>query len=392
MKYNFDQIIDRSGTQAIKVESLEINFGRTDLIPMWVADMDFKSPQPIIDALLKRVEHGIFGYTKPSQEYCDSIVNWLKNRHDWHIQQEWANFIPGIVKGIAFVIDCFTQKGDGIVIQPPVYHPFRITTELHNRQVVNNPLKLEAGEYKMDLEDLEKKLDSTSKVLVLCNPHNPGGRVWTREELVNLAEICDKHNILVISDEIHSDLAYENDGHKHIPYASVSEKAAQHSITFMAPSKTFNIAGIVSSFAVIPNENIRQKFHAYLEASELHQGHIFAYTATEAAYNKCGEWLDEAKQYIWDNIQFVDNYLKENIPQIKAMIPQASFLVWLDCRELGLTQEELNHLFVDDAKLALNSGTTYGPGGEGFMRLNVGCPRSIIEKALNNLKKAISSR
>ncbi len=392
MKYNFDQIIDRSGTQAIKVESLEINFGRTDLIPMWVADMDFKSPQPIIDALLKRVEHGIFGYTKPSQEYCDSIVNWLKNRHDWHIQQEWANFIPGIVKGIAFVIDCFTQKGDGIVIQPPVYHPFRITTELHNRQVVNNPLKLEAGEYKMDLEDLEKKLDSTSKVLVLCNPHNPGGRVWTREELVNLAEICDKHNILVISDEIHSDLAYENDGHKHIPYASVSEKAAQHSITFMAPSKTFNIAGIVSSFAVIPNENIRQKFHAYLEASELQQGHIFAYTATEAAYNKCGEWLDEAKQYIWDNIQFVDNYLKENIPQIKAMIPQASFLVWLDCRELGLTQEELNHLFVDDAKLALNSGTTYGPGGEGFMRLNVGCPRSIIEKALNNLKKAISSR
>ncbi|WP_101688538.1 MalY/PatB family protein [Dysgonomonas massiliensis] len=392
MKYNFDQIIDRSGTQAIKVESLEINFGRTDLIPMWVADMDFKSPQPIIDALLKRVEHGIFGYTKPSQEYCDSIVNWLKNRHDWHIQQEWANFIPGIVKGIAFVIDCFTQKGDGIVIQPPVYHPFRITTELHNRQVVNNPLKLEAGEYKMDLEDLEKKLDSTSKVLVLCNPHNPGGRVWTREELVNLAEICDKHNILVISDEIHSDLAYENDGHKHIPYASVSEKAAQHSITFMAPSKTFNIAGIVSSFAVIPNESIRQKFHAYLEASELHQGHIFAYTATEAAYNKCGEWLDEAKQYIWNNIQFVDDYLKENIPQIKAMIPQASFLVWLDCRELGLTQEELNHLFVDDAKLALNSGTTYGPGGEGFMRLNVGCPRSIIEKALNNLKKAISSR
>lgn len=392
MKYNFDQIIDRSGTQAIKVESLEINFGRTDLIPMWVADMDFKSPQPIIDALLKRVEHGIFGYTKPSQEYFDSIINWVGNRHNWQIEQEWVNFIPGIVKGIAFVIDCFTQKGDGIVIQPPVYHPFRITTELHNRQVINNPLKLEAGEYKMDLEDLEKKLNSTSKVLVICNPHNPGGRVWTRGELVNLAEICDKHNILVISDEIHSDLAYENDGHKHIPYASVSEKAAQHSITFMAPSKTFNIAGIVSSFAVIPNENIRQKFHAYLEASELHQGHIFAYTATEAAYNKCGEWLDEAKQYIWDNIQFVDNYLKENIPQIKAMIPQASFLVWLDCRELGLTQEELNHLFVDDAKLALNSGTTYGPGGEGFMRLNVGCPRSIVEKALNNLKKAISSR
>lgn len=392
MKYNFDQIIDRSGTQAIKVDSLEINFGRTDLIPLWVADMDFKSPQPIIDALLKRVEHGVFGYTKPSQGYYDSIINWVKNRHNWQIEQEWVNFIPGIVKGIAFVIDCFTQEGDGIVIQPPVYHPFRITTELHKRTVVNNPLMLEAGKYKMDLEDLEQKLDSSSKVLILCNPHNPGGRVWTREELVKLAEICDKHNILVISDEIHSDLAFENDGHKHTPYASVSDKAAQHSITFMAPSKTFNIAGIVSSFAVVPNKSIREKFLTYLEASELQQGQIFAYTATEAAYNHCGEWLDDAKQYIWDNIQLVDSFLKENIPQIKAMIPQASFLVWLDCRELGLTQDELTRLFIDDAQLALNSGTTYGPGGEGFMRLNVGCPRSIIEKALNNLKKAISSR
>lgn len=392
MKYNFDQIIDRKETQALKVDSLKENFGKTDLIPMWVADMDFLSPKPISDALQKRVEHGIFGYTKPSQAYYDSIINWLKNRHSWSIKQEWINFIPGIVKGIAFAIDCFTDQQDGIVIQPPVYTPFRATTEMHKRKVVNNPLILQAGQYKMDLENLEKVLNSTCKMLILCNPHNPGGRVWTREELVNLAEICDKHNILVISDEIHSDLAFENQGYKHIPYASVSEKAAQHSVTFMAPSKTFNIAGIISSFTVIPNDKIREKFFHYLEASELQQGHIFAYTATEAAYNKCSEWLDEAKLYIWENIKFVDNYLKENIPQIKAMIPEASFLVWLDCRELNLTQEELTSLFIDDAKLALNNGLTYGPGGEGFMRLNVGCPLSIIKKALNNLKNAIDNQ
>lgn len=392
MKHNFDQIVDRTGTQAIKLDSLDINFGRTDILPMWVADMDFKSPQPIIDALHNRVEHGIFGYTKPSQTYYDSITSWLKTRHEWQVDQKWINFIPGIVKGIAFVIDCFTQVGDSVVIQPPVYTPFRTTTEMHKRHVVNNPLILESGKHKMDFEDLVNKLDSNCKVLILCNPHNPGGRVWTREELAKLAEICDKHNILVISDEIHSDLAFENEGHKHIPYASVSEKAAQHSITFMAPSKTFNIAGIVSSFAVVPNETIRQKFLTYLEASELQQGHIFAYTATEAAYNNCGEWLDDAKQYIWNNICFVDNYLRENIPQIKAMIPEASFLIWLDCRELGLEQDELNSLFINDAKLALNNGTAYGLGGEGYMRLNVGCPRSIVEKALNNLKNVISNR
>lgn len=386
-KYNFDQIIDRRGTNALKTDVLKERYGSEDLIPLWVADMDFLSPPAVTEAIIERAKHGLFGYTCPSQEYYNSIINWVKRSHDWTLDQQWITFIPGIVKGIAFVIDCFSTKEDHVIIQPPVYHPFRIIPSLHKRKVVDNPLVLEAGQYKMDLSDLKKRIDTSSKILILCNPHNPGGRVWTKEELADLADVCYDNGILVISDEIHSDMAFENN--KHVPFASVSEKAAQNSITFMAPSKTFNIAGIVSSYSIIPNEKIRTKFNNYLKSSELEEGHIFAYLAAQAAYEKGEEWLIEAKDYIWGNIQFVDQFLKTNIPQIKAMIPEASFLVWLDCRELDLTQKDLVSLFIKDAKLALNDGMMFGKGGEGFMRLNVGSPRSVIEKALNNLKAAI---
>ena len=386
-KYNFDQVIDRRGTNALKTDVLKERYGSEDLIPLWVADMDFLSPPAVTEAIIERAKHGLFGYTCPSQEYYNSIINWVKRSHDWTLDQQWITFIPGIVKGIAFVIDCFSTKEDRVIIQPPVYHPFRIIPGLHQRKVVDNPLVLEAGQYKMDLSDLKKRIDTSSQILILCNPHNPGGRVWTKEELADLAEICYDNGILVISDEIHSDMAFENN--KHVPFASVSEKAAQNSITFMAPSKTFNIAGIVSSYSIIPNEKIRTQFNNYLKSSELEEGHIFAYLAAQAAYEKGEEWLTEAKDYIWGNIQFVDQFLKANIPQIKAMIPEASFLIWLDCTELNLTQKDLVSLFVKDAKLALNDGTMFGKGGEGFMRLNVGSPRSVIEKALNNLKAAI---
>lgn len=390
-KYNFDQILDRKGTYALKTDALKDRFGSEDIIPLWVADMDFLSPPVITDAIIERAKHGVFGYTCPSQGYFTSIINWVKNQHDWKISQEWLSFIPGIVKGIAFVIDCFTKSNDKILIQPPVYHPFRIIPTLHNRTIVNNPLILDAGQYRMDLGDLKQKIDPSCKVLILCNPHNPGGRVWTKQELTDLAEICYNNNILVISDEIHSDLVYPESPNKHIPFASVSEKAAQNSITFMAPSKTFNIAGIVSSFAVVPNNDLREKFFGYLRSSELSEGHIFAYLAAQVAYEKCEDWLQEAKDYLWENVQFVDRYLKENIPQIKAIIPEASFLVWLDCRELNLSQKELTALFINDAKLALNDGVMFGKEGEGFMRMNIGSPRSVIEKALNNLKKAITN-
>ena len=389
-QYNFDEIIDRRGTNALKTDALATRYGNPDLISLWVADMDFKSPPAVADAIIERAKHGIFGYTGPSQEYYDSIINWVDRHHNWKIQQEWLTFIPGIVKGIAFVIDCFTSRDHQVIIQPPVYHPFRIIPSLHHRIVKDNPLKLEAGQYKMDVDGLKAMIEPASKVLILCNPHNPGGRVWTRQELVDIAEICYEHKILVISDEIHSDLAFSPN--KHIAFASVSEKAAQNSITFMAPSKTFNIAGIVSSYSIIPNKELRDKFNAYLESSELDEGHIFAYLAAQAAYEYGDEWLTQAKDYIWKNITFVDEYLKVNIPQIKAMIPEASFLIWLDCTELNLSQKDLVSLFVDDAKLALNDGTMFGHGGEGYMRMNIGTPLANIQKALDNLKKAVDTK
>lgn len=387
-KYNFDQVIDRKDTHALKTDVLNERFGRDDLIPLWVADMDFLSPPAVTEAIINRAKHGVFGYTSAGQEYYDSIINWLEEYHNWKVRQEWLSFIPGIVKGIAFVTDCFSERNDSIIIQPPVYHPFRIIPTLHHRQMINNPLVLKSGKYLMDFEDLKSKITSDTRILILCNPHNPGGRVWTKEELTELAEICFDKNVLVISDEIHSDLAYK--GHTHIPFASVSEKAAQNSITFMAPSKTFNIAGIVSSFSLIPNKEIRERFHDYLKRSELEEGHIFAYIAAQTAYQSGKDWLHELKGYLWENVQYVDLYLKENIPQIKAMIPEASFLVWLDCRELNLSQDKLITLFVNDAKLALNEGTIFGEEGRGFMRLNIGSPRSVIEKALCNLKTAVN--
>ncbi|NDW09199.1 MalY/PatB family protein [Dysgonomonas sp. 520] len=386
--FNFNEIIDRKGTNAIKTDALKERFGRDDLIPMWVADMDFASPPTVTQAIIERAKHGLFGYTFEGDEYYNAIINWTKNQHNWTIEKDWISFIPGIVKGIAFVLDCFTSKEDKVVIQPPVYHPFRIIPELHRREVVDNPLKLEAGQYRMDLENLKQVISPDCKVLILCNPHNPGGRVWTKQELSDIAEICYDNNILVISDEIHADLALQN--HKHIPFASVSEKAAMNSITLMAPSKTFNIAGIVSSFSVIPNKDLREKFHAYLTKSELNHGDLFAYLAAQVAYETGEEWLKEAKEYLWQNICYVDDYLKKNIPQIKAIIPEASFLIWLDCKALNLSQEDLVSLFVNDAKLALNDGSMFGKEGEGFMRMNIGTPRSVIERAMDNLFKAVN--
>ena len=390
-KFNFDEIIDRRGTDALKTDALTERYGDADLIPMWVADMDFKSSPAIIDAIIKRAQHGIFGYTKAPQSYYNAIVNWLNSYHHWSIKQEWITFVPGVVKGIAFCIDSFLSAGDKIAIQSPVYPPFRHVPQMHQYEVLNNNLKLENSRFEIDFDNLAEILsDEKCKLFILCNPHNPGGRVWTSDELKKIADLCYENNVLVLSDEIHADLYFN--GHHHTPFASVSDKAAMNSITLMAPSKTFNIAGIISSFSVIPNPAILKKFNDFLNLSELSAGHIFAYTAAEAAYNHGREWLEEAKEYIWENIMFTDKYLKENIPQIKAMIPEASFLIWLDCRELQLTQKDLVDMFVKDAKLALNDGISFGQGGEGFMRLNVGCPRSILEKALENLKKAVSQK
>jgi len=389
-QYNFDEIVDRKGTRSVKVDMMKELFGREDLIPLWVADMDFRTPDFIVNALKKRCEHEIFGYTLASDDYYNSIITWVDYKYRWKVEREWISYIPGIVKGIAMALDCFTQPGDKVIIQPPVYFPFRTVPEEMKREVVNNPLKLVDGLYEMDFDHLESIIDDRCKVFILCNPHNPGGIVWKKETLVRLAEICAKHKILVISDEIHSEMAYPQ--FKHHPFATVSSEAASSCITFMAPSKTFNIAGIVTSYSIVPNKELREEFYSFLEAREYNAGTIFAYEATTAAYTYGAEWLQQMRMYIMENVRYVQKYIENNIPQIKVYAPHASFLVWLDCRSLKLSQEQLVDLFINKAGLALNDGTSFGPGGEGYMRLNIGCPRSVLEKAMEALKKATNKK
>jgi len=388
-KYNFNEIIDRSGTDALKIDSLKERYGREDLIGLWVADMDFKTGDFITDAIIKRIKNGTLGYTIPSENYYNSIINWVEKQHDWKIQKEWLSFIPGIVKGIAFCIQCFTKPQDKIIIQPPVYHPFRLVPSRLHRKVISNPLIEENGKYRMDFDGLRKAIDKDCKMLILSNPHNPIGIAWDKDTLEELADICYRKYILVISDEIHADMALF--GNKHIPFASISPKAALNSITFMSPSKTFNLAGVITGYSIIPDLEVRKTFYEYLNASELDEGAVFSYIASQAAYEKGRGWMNQMLKYVENNILFVDKYLKENIPQIKAVIPEASFLVWLDCRELKLKQYELVFLFVNWARLALNNGAMFGQGGEGFMRMNVATSRTVLEQALQQLKEAVNT-
>ena len=388
-KYNFNEIIDRKGTDATKVDALKERYGRDDLIGLWVADMDFKTGDFITDAIIQRCRNGILGYTVPSESYYNSIIQWVEKQHGWIIQKERISYVPGLVKGIAFCVQSFTKPQDTIIVQPPVYHPFRLVASMHRRKVVNNPLIEENGKYRMDFAGLKKLIDKDCKMLILSNPHNPIGIAWDRETLEELADICYRKYILVISDEIHADMGIF--GHKHTPFATVSPKAALNSVTLMSPSKTFNIAGLITSYSIIPDPEIRKTFHDFLKASELDNGSVFAYTATQAAYEKGANWMHQMLKYVEGNILFVDKYLKENIPQIKAIMPEASFLLWLDCRDLKLKQYELVFLFVNWAHLALNNGVMFGEGGEGFMRMNVATPRPILEQALHQLKEAVES-
>ena len=389
MKYNFDEIIDRRGTESVKWDAVSERWGRNDLLPMWVADMDFRTPSFVMNALRKRLEHEVLGYTFACEEWYTSIINWLQSRHGWKVKREELTFMPGIVRGLAFAIQCFTEKGDKVMVMPPVYHPFFLVTEKNKREVVYSPLVLRDGQYYIDFDRFRKDIQGC-KILILSNPHNPGGRVWTREELEQIAEICYESKTLVISDEIHADLTLPP--YQHITFALVSEKARQNSLVFMSPSKAFNMPGLASSYCIIENKEICRCFQEYMEASELSEGHLFAYLSVAAAYSNGTEWLDQVLAYIQSNIDFTDAFLSEYIPNIKMIRPQASYLVFLDCRTLGLNQKELVDLFVDGAHLALNDGTMFGKEGEGFMRLNVACPRSVLEKAVKQLKKACDNR
>lgn len=391
--YNFDEIIDRHGSGCLNVDNLKRVFGREDLLSFWIADMDFRTPDFILDALKKRLDHPILGYPCMGEDYYSVLSSWIEKLHGWKVPAEYFCFIPGIVKGFAFAERCMLQPGDKVIIQPPVYHPFRIKTQECGFEVVNNPLIPIYDEegfiktYKMDLEGLEKVIDDKTKMLILCNPHNPGGVLFSKETLQSLAKLCYEKGVLVVSDEIHAELVH---GKQHIPFASVCEEAAQNSITFYAPSKTFNIAGVVSSYCVVPNPEIREKFFSYLESVEVSHPCIFPPVATRAAYSEQGlAWRKEMMEYIQDNIEFVSSWLKENLPQVNAVKPEASFLIWLDFRKLGLSQEELVDMLINEAHLALNDGTMFGEEGRGFMRFNIGCPRAKLLQGLEKLAEAV---
>lgn len=387
MRYNFDEIIDRHNTGAIKIDRCKALFGTEDVIPLWVADMDFRTPGFITNSIIKRLEHPILGYTAACEDYFKSILKWIEYHHSWKVERQWLGFLPGIVPGLAFAVNAFTQSNDEVIVQPPVYPPFINVPTKNDRKAVFNPLKKINGRFEMDFEDFERKITGRTRLFLLCNPQNPGGRAWDKETLIRVAEICYKHGILVISDEIHSDMALN--GHTHTPFATVSELAEQNSITYMAPSKTFNMAGLISSSYIVPNPVIRKKFSEFLENSELANGNIFAYIAAKAAYENGADWLKQLLDYIQGNVDYVIGFINENIPQIKPMVPEASFLIWLDCCGLNMDTNQLQDFMVKKAKLGLNKGTTFGPGGDKHLRLNVGCPRSVLEEAMDCLKKAV---
>ncbi len=391
-KYNFDEVIDRRGTNAMKYDLLADMFGCENVTPLWIADMEFPACPEIVSALRRRVEHPVYGYSCPGDGYWNSIINWLKRRHELDVKREHLAFVPGVVRGIAYAINFFTRPGDKIVIQPPVYHPFRLVSEGNGRIVVENPLILGNGDsfYEMDLVGLEKIFATEHpKMMILCNPHNPVGIQWDIETLREVARLARHYGVVVISDEIHGDLMLY--GRPHIPFASVSEDAAAVSVSFGAPSKTFNIPGMVSSWMIVLDKTLREPFYHWMEVNEFSSPFFSATVATEAAYTHGEPWLNELLPYIEGNIEAVESYLQSELPQVKAVRPQASFLIWLDCRALDLSQEELENLFINKAHLALNTGTMFGSQGKGFMRLNVAMPRTELLKALTLLVEALKN-
>lgn len=388
MNYNFDEVVCRKHTDALKLEALAPRWGRTDLLPMWVADMDFKTPPFIVEVMKKRMECEVFGYTVKPESWYEAIISWQKRRHKWTITKEMISFVPGVVPALAMAVQAFTQPGEKVMIQQPVYNPFAQVIRNNHRELVNCPLELKDGQYHINFKLFEKKIKGC-KLFLFCHPHNPGGRVWTGEELEKVATICAQNNVIIVADEIHADLTLLP--YEHIPFASVSEEAKQNSVVFASPSKAFNMAGLATSYAVIANPTLRRRFESYVEGNELAAGNVFAFNTVVAAYNKGEEWLQQMLTYVQGNIDEVVSYIKENIPQLKVIIPQASYLVFIDFSALQLNQKDIVALCTNRAHLALNDGSIYGEEGNGYMRINLACPRSVVRQALAQLKDAITS-
>ena len=388
--YNFDEIIDRHNTDCVKYDGYQDIYGDDHLLPLWVADMDFRTPDFVLEAMQKRLEHPVMGYFIHSEQYYSSIVNWMQRRHGWHIKAEWIEFAPVIVPGLAFLVQAFTQPGDKVIVQPPVYHPFYYVVEHQQRTIVRSPLLKCADHYEMDFEDLEDKLAAGARMMILCNPHNPVGRCWSREELRCVAILCKQYQCLLVSDEIHSDLIMP--GYKHIPTALASSETADNIITCMAPSKTFNIAGLSTSEIIISDRKLRRRFEQVVhDGLHIYVGNIFGEAASIACYTQGDEWLGQLLDYLHKNIVYVQNYLRENLPQIKTFRHEATYLLWLDFSHFGLTHEELSERLVKKAKLALNDGAIFGEGGQCHFRLNVACPRATLEEAMRRLSLAFAN-
>lgn len=390
MNFDFDKHINRRGTNSYKWDNLETLFGENSILPLWVADMDFLSPPAVVEAIKKRAGQGIYGYTIYDEDYTGAIRGWFKKRFYWDIRPEWLTYCPGVVTALSMAVECFTEPGDRIIIQPPVYYPFYEVIAENGREVVGNPLEHRANTYCINYVHLEKLMQEGAKMLLFCSPHNPGGRVWTREELIRLGELCLKYEVLVISDEIHCDLALQ--GFTHLPFASLSPEIALNSITCLAPSKTFNIPGIQASFTVIPDDAKKARFESRLNSLNLTMPNFFVPAAVKACYGYGEEWLDQVLQYIEGNKNYALDYISGNMPQLQPMVPEATYLLWVDCRELGLTVEELKELMYQKAGVAFSEGSVYGEEGAGFIRINLACPRATLTEALIRFKKAITEK
>lgn len=386
MKYDFDEIIDRSNNRAAKYDERVKKFGTSEVIPLWIADMDFRTAQPIIDACKRKAEEGIWGYTSRPDSYFKALQEWEKRRNQWDLDVSLMSWSLGVVPALSSIVKIFSHTGDKILIQTPVYPEFYDVTEAWERVVVENKFIEKNGKWYIDFEDFEKKAKEC-KIFLLCNPHNPLGIVWEPEELKRMAEVCIANDVLIVSDEIHSDLIFH--GKKHTPTETLSKEIAEKVITCVSATKTFNLAGLQASTIIFPNEQMKQKFDRFWMNMDIHRNNAFSSVAMEAAYNEGEEWLTQLLVYVSENFDFIKKYFDENIPKIKPNVPDATYLIWLDCRGLGMTNEELRDFMVHKAGLGLNEGCSFGRSLSGYMRLNAACPRSVLEQALKQLKEAV---
>lgn len=384
MNYDFNEIIDRRNTQSSKWDNVGPRVGNPDALPMWVADSDFRCPKPVVDAVVKRAEHAVFGYPYVVPEFRSVTADWVQRRHGWKINPDWVIFSTGIVPVLNTMVQAFTQPGDEVIVQQPVYYPFMHAIEDNGRQVSPNSLIYRDGAYTVDFDDLEKRAENPkAKIMILCNPHNPVCRVYTRDELKKMADICLKNHVIMISDEIHSDLIYS--GHKHTPVASIGKEYEQNTVTCYAPSKTFNIAGLRASGVVVPNDKIRKGLQEQFGRNRSIQQNVFAVPAYIAAYTQCEDYLEQEVRYLEENVKYLDGFLKENMPKIRLVKPQGTFLMWLDCTELGLKKDRLAEFFIQKAQVAIDRGDWFGNGGDGFARLNIACPRATLKLGLEKI-------